>query len=127
MCAEDSVPIAANLGACLAQQAVRRRSRTGRRAIPPEDMHLQRLSASIELDSFCTTLFENVVQLGQVLVNGSSRLPYTYCKIKCALLSGAGVFKCPVVQQPALVQQPGTCIRAVKNRDAAYYPEHRKD
>jgi len=33
------------------------------------------------------------LQLGQVLVNGSSRLPYTYCKMKCARLSGAGVFQ----------------------------------
>jgi len=54
------------------------------RAIPPEDMNLQEISASIELDSFCTTLFWNVLQLGQVLVNGSSRLSYYPLQMKFA-------------------------------------------
>src|SRR6478672_12302689 len=54
------------------------------------------------------------LQLGQVLVNGSSRLPYTYCKMKCARLSGAGVFKCSSRSATCLVQQPGASIQAVK-------------
>jgi len=52
------------------------------------------------------------LKLGQVLVNGSSRLPNTHCKMKCARLGGAG--SCCWVQQPACANSPGANIPAAK-------------
>jgi hypothetical protein len=54
------------------------------------------------------------LQLGQVLVNGSSRLPYTYCKMKCARLSGAGFSSVQVVQRPASCNSQEVSIQAEK-------------
>jgi hypothetical protein len=54
------------------------------------------------------------LQLGQVLVNGSSRLPYTYCKgSEGQLKSGCRISN---VHSANLLRakQPGTSIRAVK-------------
>jgi hypothetical protein len=67
------------------------------------------------------------LELGQVLVNGSSRLPYTYCKGSkhdFKLVQGSSVQS---FSPTCIVQQPGASIRAVKNRDAAYYPEQQEN
>jgi len=60
------------------------------------------------------------LKLGQVLVNGSSRLPNTHCKWK--------VRNDLVVQAPDWVQQPACASSGdeqpgCKNRDEEYYRE----